>query len=324
MARIRSIKPEFWSDEKLAPQTPVVRLVFLGLISMADDAGRLVDNVKAIDGMLFPETEDTSRDALDTLARMGRILRYTAASGQRIIQVVGWDRHQKVDKPAKYVLPAPTAEDLLPPTDPPPSRHSRENGATPSRDPRAPILDLGSTTNDQTATLTSFARLDEGAEVIDLAERRPSEPAAPPTDRPARPADPAVEMMPWVRKHFRLGQGWPGRNAKEQRQGEARCLGLLRELIAKGRTPEDVANALRGAVLLRDSGELQRRRWVRIGEPMFTRILLKTNEGGPSFWQEALDAYAREVDRKADAGDQPGESRGGLQPVVIEIRRGAA
>jgi hypothetical protein len=31
----------------------------MGLISMADDAGRLVDNVKSIDGFIFPETEDT-------------------------------------------------------------------------------------------------------------------------------------------------------------------------------------------------------------------------------------------------------------------------
>ena len=29
MARIRSIKPEFWSDEKLAHQDPLTRLVFL-------------------------------------------------------------------------------------------------------------------------------------------------------------------------------------------------------------------------------------------------------------------------------------------------------
>lgn len=107
MARIRTIKPEFWSDEKMAFMTPLERLVFLGLISLADDAGRLLDNVKQLDGLLFPETEDTCRDALEKLAKFDRIIRYESESGQRLIQVVNWSRHQKVDHPNQYVLPAP-------------------------------------------------------------------------------------------------------------------------------------------------------------------------------------------------------------------------
>lgn len=324
MARIRTIKPEFWGDEKLAPQAPLVRLVFLGLISMADDAGRLIDNVKAIDGMLFPETDDTSRDALDTLASMGRIARYRAASGQRLIQVVGWDRHQKVDKPARHLLPAPNPEDLIPPTHPRGSRHSREEDATLSRDPRAPTLDLGPRTNDQEqhahfVSGAASAPTGDGDGVIDLNAVRPSEQPAPPAAPPRSP-DPAAEMMPWVRIHFRQGQGWPGRNYREQRQAEGRCIKVLRELIAAGRTPADVANALRGAVLLRDRGDLQRRGWVRVGEPMFTRILLNTSESGPSFWQEALDAYSRSLEDRVP--DEP-EPKGGMQRVVIELR-GAA
>ena len=61
------IKPEFWQDEKLAPLTPVDRLVFLGLISQADDAGRLVDSVRMLDGLLFPYTDDSSVESLETL-----------------------------------------------------------------------------------------------------------------------------------------------------------------------------------------------------------------------------------------------------------------
>lgn len=110
MARIRTIKPEFWSDEKLSLLDPLTRLVFLGLVSMADDAGRLVDNVKALDGMLFPNTDDTVLDALDILARLSRVLRYVAPSGQHLIQIVNW-HHQKIDHPNKIVLPEPTADD---------------------------------------------------------------------------------------------------------------------------------------------------------------------------------------------------------------------
>lgn len=98
MARIRTIKPEFWADEKLGPLDPLTRLVFLGLISQADDAGRVLDSVKLLDGLLFPYTSDTCRRSLDDLSRQGVIRRGTTRAGQAVIQIVNW-HHQKIDKP---------------------------------------------------------------------------------------------------------------------------------------------------------------------------------------------------------------------------------
>lgn len=99
MARIRTIKPEFWQDEKLSPCDPLTRLVFLGLVSLADDAGRLVDNLRLIDAQIFPNTDDTAHEALMRLSGMGRIRRGTTASGQRIIEICNWSRHQKIQHP---------------------------------------------------------------------------------------------------------------------------------------------------------------------------------------------------------------------------------
>jgi len=110
MARIRTLKPEFWTDEKLALMVPVTRLVFLGLVSQADDAGRLVDNVKLLDGLLFPYTDDSCAESLAELARLNRITRYRSESGQPLIQLVNWDKHQKVKNPSQYNLPAPSLE----------------------------------------------------------------------------------------------------------------------------------------------------------------------------------------------------------------------
>ncbi len=98
MARIRSIKPEYWQDEKLAPLPPIDRLVFLGLISQADDAGRLVDSVRLLDGLLFPHTDDSCAASLEVLTDLGVIERGVTASGQSVIQIVNW-HHQKIDKP---------------------------------------------------------------------------------------------------------------------------------------------------------------------------------------------------------------------------------
>ena len=99
MARIRTLKPEFWQDEKLSPCDPLTRLVFLGLVSLADDAGRLVDNLRLIDAQIFPNTSDTAHEALMRLSRMGRIRRGVTASGQRIIEIANWSRHQKIQHP---------------------------------------------------------------------------------------------------------------------------------------------------------------------------------------------------------------------------------
>lgn len=98
MPRIRTIKPEYWGDEKLSPLAAIHRLVFLGLISMADDTGRVLDSVRAIDGFVFPNTDDTAAASLEVLAELGRIERGVTASGQRVIQIVNWS-HQKIDRP---------------------------------------------------------------------------------------------------------------------------------------------------------------------------------------------------------------------------------
>lgn len=108
MPRIRTIKPEYWSDEKLSPLDDTTRLVFLGMISMADDAGRLLDNVKQIDAFIYPRTQRmaATAKAVQTLHRIGRIQRGVAANGQEVIQITNWIRHQKVDHPNnKAILP---------------------------------------------------------------------------------------------------------------------------------------------------------------------------------------------------------------------------
>lgn len=140
MARIRTTKPEFWADEKLAPQPAITRLVYMGLWSMADDAGRIVDSVKQIDAFLFPETEDSSRESLDTLTELKRIVRGRTASGQPVIQIVNW-HHQKIDHPnMKAALPPITG--YKPPKPKKASRKAREQFANDSREDRDGLATL--------------------------------------------------------------------------------------------------------------------------------------------------------------------------------------
>jgi hypothetical protein len=111
MPRIRSIKPEMFQDEKLARQDPLTRLVFIGLIAMADDAGRLPDVPRLIDGFIFPWTLQSSLESIETLMRLKMVLRYSTESGRGLLQIVNWSRHQYVANPSKHVLPPPSDTD---------------------------------------------------------------------------------------------------------------------------------------------------------------------------------------------------------------------
>jgi hypothetical protein len=178
MARIRTIKPEFWIDEKLAPLEPIHRLVFLGLISQADDDGRLVDNARLLNGLLFPETDDCCRESLEILARLSRVIRYRSESGQKLIQIANWEKHQRVDKPSKHTLPAPPPEALESEGDGGSSGDPRETLARPSREALAPTMDLGPRTMDHgpgtKQPREDFSESDEG-DVENSQHGRPSE-----------------------------------------------------------------------------------------------------------------------------------------------------
>lgn len=111
MPRIRSIKPEMFQDEKLATLDPMTRLVFIGLISMADDAGRLPNVPRLIDGFIFPWTLQSSLESIESLIRLKMVLPYQTESGRKLLQLVNWSRHQYVPNPSKHVLPAPSDTD---------------------------------------------------------------------------------------------------------------------------------------------------------------------------------------------------------------------
>ena len=55
--RFRSVKPEFFGDEKVCALSRDARYLAVGLITLADDRGRLRDRPLEILGTLFPEEQ---------------------------------------------------------------------------------------------------------------------------------------------------------------------------------------------------------------------------------------------------------------------------
>jgi hypothetical protein len=107
MARIRSIKPSFFTNENLAELSYAHRLCFIGLWTLADREGRLEDRPRRIKAALFPY-DDLDVDGLLTgLADEGFIVRYTA-DGAEYIAVLNFSKHQhpKSDE-WPSVIPAP-------------------------------------------------------------------------------------------------------------------------------------------------------------------------------------------------------------------------
>ena len=111
MPRSRNIKPGFFTNDELVELSFETRLLFIGLWTIADRDGRLVDRPKKIKIDLFPADNVDVDKMLGELDASGFIVRYTAG-GQGVIQVQNFSKHQNPHREEKAsVLPAPDEHD---------------------------------------------------------------------------------------------------------------------------------------------------------------------------------------------------------------------
>ncbi len=110
MARKRMIDPGFWTDEKLGTLTLLHRLLFMGLISNADDEGRLQGHPALIKSIVFPYDVDITindvQKCLDDLHEKKIIQIYTV-DGQRYIHVINFLKYQQINRPTPSKYPEP-------------------------------------------------------------------------------------------------------------------------------------------------------------------------------------------------------------------------
>src|SRR3712207_884928 len=94
--RIRTIKPELWADERIGALSRDARLLLIGLVTMADDEGRLRALPAAILGHCFPYDDDAPRKLskwLREITDSGAVIAYTV-DGKPYIAFRHWKRHQ--------------------------------------------------------------------------------------------------------------------------------------------------------------------------------------------------------------------------------------
>ena len=90
MAKIRGVKPDFWTDDDVVELTIPARLLFIGLWNYACDNGHLQDRPKQIKTRILPADDVDVNALLDELAGQGVIQRRDG-----VILVPNLAKHQK-------------------------------------------------------------------------------------------------------------------------------------------------------------------------------------------------------------------------------------
>jgi len=102
MARIRSIKPEFWSSEQVVECSPTARLLFIGLWNFCDDGGNHPASTKTLKMEVFPGDcfpDSAIKTMVEELLEHGLLVEYVV-DNKSYWHVTGW-HHQKIEKPNK-------------------------------------------------------------------------------------------------------------------------------------------------------------------------------------------------------------------------------
>jgi hypothetical protein len=99
MPRIRTIKPEFWSDEDIAECSIESRLIAIGLLNFSDSDGYFNANLKIIRSNIFPLDDfsiDQIKSFLCELIDSSYIVIYKSSSGKIYGKIKNFRKHQVI------------------------------------------------------------------------------------------------------------------------------------------------------------------------------------------------------------------------------------
>lgn len=169
MARIRTIKPQFWSTPGIETLDPMWRLLYVAMWNWADDYGRGTAEARELMGFVFPRDEDMTleefRRGLGGIRRVFGVEFYTVG-GRSYYSIPTWEKHQKIDKRSKFQHPGPEEGEPYDPEVKPqvrasigghseePAEYSEESG---SRNKEVGIEEVGSNNTSEVASDDSDA-----------------------------------------------------------------------------------------------------------------------------------------------------------------------
>jgi hypothetical protein len=104
LARIRTIKPEYWTDERVGECSVSARLLFIATWNFADDEGGLERSAKQLKAQAFPYDQIECEPFIQELLQVGLLVEYEV-DGKKYLHIKGFGTHQKIEKKARPRFP---------------------------------------------------------------------------------------------------------------------------------------------------------------------------------------------------------------------------
>lgn len=102
MARIRTIKPEFWTNEALSALPESTHLLAAALLNYADDEGYFNANITLIKAACSPlrDSPVSIQESLVALAGIGYLATGNGSDGRCYGRIINFRKHQTINRPS--------------------------------------------------------------------------------------------------------------------------------------------------------------------------------------------------------------------------------
>jgi len=111
MSRRRFIAPQIWEDAAVAKMTRDERLLFVGMITIADDEGRLVASPAHLLGAIYPHDRDVTQQRIlawrDAVCKKNPNAVLYEVGGHDYIAFARWAEWNRPNHPTNSKLPQP-------------------------------------------------------------------------------------------------------------------------------------------------------------------------------------------------------------------------
>jgi uncharacterized phage protein (TIGR02220 family) len=104
MARIRTIKPEFWTDESITECSVSARLLFIGLWNFADDSGSICGSSRQLKALVFPCDNFELEPLLSELVNKNLIIPFSV-DNKNYYYIKNFTKHQSINRPSHPKYP---------------------------------------------------------------------------------------------------------------------------------------------------------------------------------------------------------------------------
>jgi hypothetical protein len=98
MDSIRIIKPEFFLDDRLAELSPLERLAFIGMWTIANDEGTIWNRPKRLKAQILPYDDCDFESIVNNLAKERFIAFFGGEAEDMFISIIDFEFHQNLQQ----------------------------------------------------------------------------------------------------------------------------------------------------------------------------------------------------------------------------------